>query len=110
MSKLIEALNRLQSLKEEPLVKTSEPLRVFTPSSPNPPTSPQGEWKKTSLKNPVKDEGAPFNMALETWVGMLQQEYLRNFVRAGGGAIKMAVFPDEESLQDCQPGLDGLAK
>ena len=110
MSKLIEALNRLQSLNEEPLVNIPEPLRVFTPSSPNPPTSTPEGSRKPSGKNPVRDEGFLFDMALETWVRMLRQEYLRSFVREGGGAIKMAVFPDDGSLQDCQRELDGLAK
>ena len=111
MSKLIEALNRLQSLKEEaPLANTSEPIRVFPPSSPNPATTAQKGTMKSSGRNPVRDEAPLFNMALETWVGTLQEEYLRSFVREGGGAIKIAVFPDEGSLHDCQQGLDGLAK
>jgi molybdopterin-guanine dinucleotide biosynthesis protein A len=48
-------------------------------------------------------------MAANDWLGVLQQEYLKNFIREGGGAIKVGVFPDQGSLQGCQQALDGMA-
>jgi hypothetical protein len=43
-------------------------------------------------------------------LSILQSEYLASFVREGGGAVKVAVFPHEEALKACQQELDGLAK
>ena len=113
MSKLIDALNRLQSFKDEgPLVivNPSNPAALtVSPSSPNSGTCSTVATKKTSARKSVKEERPLFNMAAKDWLGVLHQDYLKNFVREGGGAIKVAVFPDQGSLQGCQQALNGMA-
>ncbi len=113
MSKLIEALNRLQSLKDEPPVAISPSSELVTHmespiSSISVPHS-AGISKKIKARKPKVPNGPLFNMAATDWLAILQQEYLKNFIREGGGAIKVAVFPDPESLQHCQHALDGMA-
>jgi bacteriophage exclusion system BrxC/D-like protein len=113
MSKLIEALNRLQSLKDEaPLAIThfSEPdAKIVSPPSPSSVVSSRVVLKKTKARKLEEKEGPLFDMAVSDWLGVLQQEYLKNFVREGGGAIKLGVFPDQGSLQGCQQALAGMA-
>ena len=113
MSKLIDALNRLQSLKDEaPLVVRTTACPVSPIVSPSAPSSERvvtrGKRKSLSQKS-VDDEAPLFNMASKDWLSVLQQDYLKNFVREGGGAIKFAVFPQEEILQGCQQALNGMA-
>ncbi len=113
MSKLIDALNRLQSLKDEaPLIVRTAASQVSPIVSPPPPSSERvatrGKRKSSSQKS-VADEKPLFNMAGKDWLSVLQQDYLNNFVREGGGAIKFAVFPQEEALQGCQQSLNGMA-
>ncbi|TFG64940.1 MAG: hypothetical protein E4H32_02380 [Nitrospirales bacterium] len=114
MSKLIDALNRLQTLKDEaPLAIANPPGEVppsVLPFSPNSGTRSSAVPKKTAGRKPQNPEAPLFNMAAKDWLGVVQQEYLKNFVRDGGGAIKVAVFPDQDSLQGCQHSLDGMAK
>ena len=113
MSQLIDALNRLQSLKDEAPLVISKPSVAMTPTAPQ--TSPSfvtnspSGTKKIASRKPVEVEKPLFNMVAKDWLGVLEQDYLRNFVREGGGAIKVAVFPDQASLQGCQQGLDGMA-
>ena len=113
MSNLIEALNRLQSLKEEePVVISHPPESVVEIGAPLLSTSEACSAvvpKQVSLKKPGEVEPPLFNMAAKDWLGVLEQEYLKNFVREGGGAIKVGVFPDHDSLADCQQDLNGLA-
>jgi len=113
MSKLIEALNRLQSLKdEEPVILSNSSESVInTVSSPSPTPKACSAVvpKKVSSKKPGEEEKPLFTMAVNDWLDVLQHEYLKNFVRGGGGAIKVAVFPDHDSLAECQQGLNGLA-
>ena len=113
MSKLIDALNRLQSLKvEDPLIiaNPSKPVaNIVSPLSSSPATSSTGISKKTSERKSDEKKRLVFNMAAKDWLGVVQQDYLKNFIREGGGAIKFGVFPDHTSLQGCQQDLDGLA-
>lgn len=119
MSNLIEALNRLQSLTEkEPVVISHPPesdvetesfAEIGTPLLSTPEPCSDVVPEKVSLKKPVEEEQPLFNMVAKDWLGVLEQEYLKNFIREGGGAIKVAVFPDHDSLADCQQGLNGLA-
>ncbi len=112
MSKLIDALNRLQSLNDEDTVVASLPNTGTSSSPPAAPTSvanPSRRAKKTSGKPSLGEDKLLFNMAAKDWLSVLQQEYLKNFVREGGGAIKVAVFPDQDSLQNCQKNLSELA-
>jgi hypothetical protein len=37
------------------------------------------------------------SIALGEWIDLLQREYLDDFIRAGGGAVKIAVTPDAQS-------------
>ncbi len=113
MSKLIDALNRLQYLKDEaPLGidnPSVSPIPTGPPSSPQSVVSPTVVTKKTSSRQAEDEERPLFNMAPKDWLDILQQDYLKNFVREGGGAIKVAVFPDPNSLQGCQHALDDMA-
>ena len=113
MSKLIDALNRVQSLKDEdPVVisNSSDPISsTVSPPTSSPVNSSRVISKQLSTQNSADVEKPLFNMAANDWLGVLQQEYLKNFVREGGGAIKVAVFHDQDSLQGCQQDLDGLA-
>jgi hypothetical protein len=113
MSQLINALNRLQSLQDQDLplvVKSSDPVTqtVSEASSQSVPNTPVVQ-KKPAVKKSVEVEKPLFNMAPSDWLRVLQHDYLKTFVREGGGAIKVAVFPDHDSLQDCQHALDSLA-
>lgn len=114
MSKLIDALNRLQTLKDEAPLAIANPPGEVPPSvlrySPNSGTRSSAVPKKTAGRKPQNPEAPLFNMAAKDWLGVVQQEYLKNFVRDGGGAIKVAVIPDQDSLQGCQHSLDGMAK
>jgi uncharacterized protein YkuJ len=113
MSKLIEALNRLQSLKDEDPLATahsSEPANnTVSPPSPISVSGSTPVPKKSNARKPEEKERPLFNMAANDWLGVLRQEYLKNFIREGGGTIKVAVFPDQGSLQGCQHALDGMA-
>ncbi len=113
MSQLIEALNRLQSLKEEaPHVSANSSglgSSADLPSSPSSVSQAKVIEKRSTIKKSQELEKPLFNMAVEDWLGVLQQEYLNNFIRGGGGSIKIAVFPDRPSLQSCQQSLDGMA-
>jgi hypothetical protein len=113
MSKLIEALNRLQSLNDvDPLATTGSPeLANNAVSSPSPisVSGPTVAPKKSKTRKPDEKERPLFNMAANDWLGVIQQEYLKNFIREGGGTIKVGVFPDQDSLQGCQQALDGMA-
>ena len=115
MSKLIDALNRVQSLKDEDPMVISNSLdsatNTVSPPTPSPVPSSRVISKKSATQKADEDEVEKplFNMAANDWLGVLQQEYLKNFVREGGGAIKVAVFHDQDSLHGCQQDLDGLA-
>ncbi len=113
MSKLIEALNRLQSLNDEsPVAMATASESVKQTEAPiasiSVPDS-TGVSKKNKAGKSKAQDGPLFNMAAKDWLAILQQEYLKNFIREGGGAIKVAVFPDPAALQDCQQALEGMA-
>ena len=110
MSKLIEALNRLQS--GQSVESTSFPSSSLNPSQPLvtelvPPHL--SESKSLSKKKASSAEIPLFNLPLRDWLTILQNEYLTSFIREGSGAVKVAVFPQEEVLKACQQELDGLA-
>jgi len=113
MSKLIDALNRLQSLKDEaPLATMNSSVSATPPvseNSPRPVADSTMVKKKTSVRKSGKEQGPLFNMAAKDWLGVLQQDYLHNFIREGGGAIKVAVFPDHVSMEGCQHALGNMA-
>ncbi|GJL65447.1 MAG: hypothetical protein NPIRA05_04180 [Nitrospirales bacterium] len=105
MSKLIDALNRLQSLRsdddltgldslqnptdnfQEALV-TAEALEVV--SDPQP-----------VLSEPIhEDNGQPLvsmEINQKAWVELARREYLQGYVRDGGGTVKFVVLPDADS-------------
>ncbi len=114
MSKLIDALNRLQSLKDENPLNLTNSLDLEAKVEDVPCVSTAAAnstvvTKKSSPRKPKGKEMPLFNMASRDWLGVLQQEYLQSFVREGGGAIKVAVFPDQDSLANCQQALNGMA-
>jgi hypothetical protein len=111
MSKLIEALNRLQSGRAEDYISPpSSSLMGSPPGAPKPVPPHQTDSKPSSKKKSSTEEPPLFNLPLHDWLSILQNEYLASFVREGGGAVKVAVFPHEEALKTCQQELDGLAK
>jgi hypothetical protein len=111
MSKLIEALNRLQSVREEECISPPpSSLNVTQLAAPKLVLPHQSDSKPSSKKNSPSEEAPLFNLPLNDWLSILQSEYLASFVREGGGAVKVAVFPHEEALKACQQELDGLAK
>lgn len=110
MSKLIEALNRLQSVRtEEGLPPSPSSLNVSQPTEPECVQPHQSDAKSSPKKKAHSEEGPQFNLALREWLSILHHEYLGSFVREGGGVVKFAVFPGEEVLKTCQQELDGLA-
>lgn len=92
MSKLIDALNRLQTLETNTVL--SRPSKSIV----------------TSASTEHEQDRQRFNLGTEQWLRVLQQEYLQSFARQGGGAVKMAVFAGEYPLRDCQNRLEQLAK
>ncbi len=91
MSKLIDALNRLQSLETNAVLS-----RQATPMVSSTPAKAEGK-------------GPLFNLVEEHWLTVLREEYLKTFSREGGGAVKIAVFSAEQSLRDCEGRLDAMA-
>ena len=111
MSKLIEALNRLQSVREEECIAPlPSSINITQLAAPKPVPPPQSDSKPSSKKNSLPEEAPLFNLPLSDWLSIIQSEYLASFVREGGGAVKVAVFPHEETLKACQQELDDLAK
>ncbi|MEJ2231769.1 MAG: hypothetical protein P8X46_11385 [Nitrospirales bacterium] len=111
MSKLIEALNRLQSGRADDYNSPSSSSLMGPPPGASKPVPPhQTDSKPSSKKKSSTEEPPLFNLPLHDWLSILQNEYLASFVREGGGAVKVAVFPHEEALKTCQQELDGLAK
>ncbi|MCA9421018.1 MAG: DUF2791 family P-loop domain-containing protein [Nitrospira sp.] len=109
MSKLIEALNRLQSVRTEEGLSASP--SSFNVSQPAKQEQPHRSNSKPSLKETVhSEESLRFNLDLGEWLSILHHEYLGSFVREGGGAVKFAVFPGEDVLKVCHQELEGLAK
>ena len=78
MSKLIEALNRLQSLKDkDPLAiaHSSEPVtNTVSPPSPRSEAGSRVVTNKSYARRSEDKERPLFNMATDDWVGVLQQE------------------------------------
>ncbi len=111
MSKLIEALNRLQTMKD-PSPSCNLQEVVSDPSEqPSTSTTEEKPSKTTSKATKAEKSDTPlFNMAAQDWLTILRQEYLKSFVREGGGVIKIGAFPDSQVLKDCQKSLDGMAK
>jgi hypothetical protein len=111
MSKLIEALNRLQSVRSEenpPFPPSS--LARQEPAASEPVLPYHLQSKLSSKKHSSSEETPLFTLPLHDWLSMLHNEYLASFIREGGGAVKVAVFPHEKGLQTCQQELDRLAK
>ena len=46
----------------------------------------------------------------EKWLSVIQNEYLRRFVRRGGAAVKFAVLPEESHCQELVSSLRRLAE
>lgn len=111
MSKLIETLNRLQSVRAGALVSPPPFSLNLSPSAAQEPVPPhQSDSKPSPKKNSSSEEAPRFNLPLCDWLRILHDEYLASFVREGGGAVKVAVFPHEEVLKACQQELESLAK
>ncbi len=108
MSKLIDALNRLQTLRsdDEPteldslqsskdscqeVMISTESTEVETSSEIQPDTQDQGR---------TEEDSAPahsIEINQTTWLEILRREYLQSYVRDGGGAVKFVVLPDADS-------------
>ncbi|MCA9471592.1 MAG: ATP-binding protein [Nitrospirales bacterium] len=107
MSNLINALNRLQSLRsdEDPseldsLQNPTENFQVAIVSS-DMPVSPEALNLVAAGSDSQDTDSHALSVALhqETWLGIVRTEYLQGYVRDGGGSVKFVVLPDADSHQ-----------
>ena len=107
MSNLIDALNRLQSLQGQDSGVSSE---ITFPHHAQDSSSP--ESGRASMGSQIHESASSSSDLLNSseWVGVLEREYLRAFVREGGAAVKFGVCEDEQVIKDCQVRLDGMAR
>ncbi len=111
MSKLIDALNRLQTLRSD-----DDPVELDSLHSESENFQEAivaGECESSTTVSPddsVCNQGGhsgspPFELGVSTWLEILRNEYIDGYVRDGGGAIKFAVLPDNNSLTSLADSL-----
>lgn len=110
MNNDIEPGHSLSSANAEEGSPSSSHLAGVDPGASAPLPIPHPPLKSSTKKKPPLEEPPPFTLPLHEWVGILQNEYLATFIREGGGAVKVAVFPNEHMLQTCQQAMDNAAK
>lgn len=108
MENNIEPGHSLNSANAEEGSPSSSPLAGVDPGASAPIS--HLPLKSSIKKRPSLEKPPPFTLPLHEWVGILQNEYLATFIREGGGAVKVAVFPHEHILQTCQQAMDNAAK
>ena len=98
MSKMIEALNRLQSIRSESVsVETSEgtvsPAHAQESSATV--AAAQAQPIDKGLHQPSMNQGnrSP-QLSSQFWFEIIQKEYLQSFVRHGGATVKFVVLPE----------------
>ncbi|MGB0910335.1 MAG: hypothetical protein ACPGYT_08220, partial [Nitrospirales bacterium] len=99
MSKIIDALNRLQTLRADDDPTDLDSLQSSTENFQEAIVSSESEVVSDSQV--VSEEASPSSPSVElhpsAWLEILKIEYLQSYVRDGGGAVKFAVLPDTES-------------
>ena len=115
MSKMIDALNRLQSIRSESgSVETSG--GTVSPANTQEPTgsavAAQAPPVNKGLPQPSMNKGTRSpHLSSQFWFEIIQKEYLQSFVRHGGATIKFVVLPDEdESSKSFASRLGSLAQ
>ena len=105
MSKLIDALNRLQTLRSDDDLTELDSLQSSTENFQDPMlTSEIGVEAEvlSTVQEPVRveKESVPepaMEIHPKTWLEILRKEYLQSYLRNGGGAVKFVVLPDADS-------------
>ncbi|WP_447970467.1 BREX system ATP-binding domain-containing protein [Nitrospira sp. M1] len=105
MSKLIDALNRLQSLRSEDdvtgLDSLQNPTENFQEALVSVESSEIVPELQPVLKEPVQQDNLQAAVSMEinqkAWLEIVRREYLQGYVRDGGGAVKFVVLPDADS-------------
>ena len=112
MSKMIDALNRLQSMRSEtdsvePSEATVSPQQGQAPSVSAPPQAVE-----TKVHQPSINQGnrSP-QLSSQYWFEIVQKEYLQSFVRQGGATVKFVVLPEgDEPVKSFSSHLGNLAQ
>jgi len=119
MSKLIEALNRLQSLRSDDDLTGLDSLQSETENFQEALASAEVAETASELP-PVPVEGAPthqdnghaaisMEINQKAWIEIVQREYLQGYVRDGGGTVKFVVLPDDDSQKSFSDELGDSA-
>ena len=109
MSNLIDALNRLQSLKGHDMnVQPVAPSSLDRQVVPVVPDSAQAGRSSHA----ISQADFPVSKAMDgqEWAAILEREYLHAFIREGGAAVKFGVCADEQVLKDCQSQFEEMAR
>ncbi len=111
MSKLIEALNRLQSGNLRNVILPLLLRLGISAGGTGIRAQHRSQNRSHCQRKSFIQMRAHFLICLfaNGWT-FSKMNISRSFVREGNGAVKVAVFPQEEVLQACQQELDGLAK
>ena len=117
MSNLINALNRLQSLRSDEgsseldsLQSQTENFQAAIVSSDMPVIQEAPNEAKEGEQRPAKTESLSVEIHQQTWLDIVRTEYLQSYVRDGGGSVKFVVLPDVESHQDFSDVLGRYAR
>ena len=115
MSKMIDALNRLQSIRSESAsVETSEGTVPPAPTQ-------EPNVSAAAAQAPPNNKGLPQTsmtqgsrspqLSSQSWFEIIQKEYLQSFVRHGGATVKFVVLPDgDESPKSFASRLGTVAQ
>lgn len=130
MSAIVEALNRIQAAragempKEESSLAVGESANQLAGASSESRSSdlrdffapPQAGIEASSSGDPEPSERTAFlgavagELTAEQWLNVLQQEYVRSYLREGGSSVKFAICSGESALPSLQSGLKAMAK
>ncbi|MFB3136537.1 MAG: BREX system ATP-binding domain-containing protein [Nitrospirales bacterium] len=124
MSQIFDALNRLQAIrgKEQPpsppspglLEPLQDPSSPFSMDGKEPPIlswqKAEGSPFQVPIKDPQQNGQEVHGLSPEQWLGILQYDYLRSYVKRGGSAVKLAVSAGEGIHKSLQQSLSHMAK
>ncbi|GJL50962.1 MAG: hypothetical protein NPIRA01_21890 [Nitrospirales bacterium] len=105
MSKLIEALNRLQSLRSDDdltgLDSLQSPTDNFQEALVTAEVPEVAYEPPPVVAEPIHQGSGHAAVSMEinqkAWVEIVRREYLQGYVRDGGGTVKFVVLPDADS-------------
>ncbi len=128
MSAIVEALNRIQAARaaESPADEIppalSKSANEFTGESSETQPSGLGDFfgprvpEVTSSTNSLQAvsqevlEPPSSEISVEYWLSILQQEYIRTFLKDGGCAVKFAISSGDDTHAALQSGVSAIAK